>query len=195
MAFKVAFYSRKVRDEILGWPSGIAASFVVIAARMVEHGPNLGMQHTRAMADGLFLGVGDAALVALATACRDKRGLPKPEVAYLADLVEIERAAGAEPIFMVPAGGDEYTSGWLRQAEAVVVVREEAGRPRRVVLPDHVGEPLPAWNDDLVVRVEEAGPHAARHGVALHVEDNKLVRVRIAERAKEDVFFLLRARP
>ena len=43
-----------MRTEILGWPVGIAAGFTAIAVRMVEHRPNLGLPHARAMGDGLF---------------------------------------------------------------------------------------------------------------------------------------------
>lgn len=54
MPYRIEFFNAKVQDEVLGWPTGIAASFTVIAQRMVEHGPNLGLPHTRAMGDGLF---------------------------------------------------------------------------------------------------------------------------------------------
>lgn len=52
--YRIEFFSPKVQAEVLGWPAGIAASFTVMALRMVEHGPNLGLPHTRAMGDGLF---------------------------------------------------------------------------------------------------------------------------------------------
>ena len=54
MPYRIEFFSPKVQAEVLGWPAGIAASFTVMALRMVEHGPNLGLPHTRAMGDGLF---------------------------------------------------------------------------------------------------------------------------------------------
>ena len=54
MSYRVEFFNQKVMAELLGWPGGIAASFAVIALRMVEHGPKLGLPHTRAMGDGLF---------------------------------------------------------------------------------------------------------------------------------------------
>ena len=54
MSYRVEFFNQKVMAEVLGWPAGIAASFAVVALRMVEHGPNLGLPHTRAMGDGLF---------------------------------------------------------------------------------------------------------------------------------------------
>ena len=52
--YRIEFFSPKVQAEVLGWPAGIAASFTVMALRMVEHGPNLGLPHTRVMGDGLF---------------------------------------------------------------------------------------------------------------------------------------------
>lgn len=54
MTCTIEFFNESVRDEILGWPAGIRASFTRIAERMTEHGPNLGMPYTRAMGDGLF---------------------------------------------------------------------------------------------------------------------------------------------
>jgi len=54
------------------------------------------------------------------------------EADYLADLVSIVRAAGAEPIFLVPPGGDDYSSGWLRRAatDGVIPVLLDFGDPR-----------------------------------------------------------------
>ena len=52
--YRIEFFNARVQAEILGWPVGIAASFTATAERMVEHGPNLGLPHTRAMGDGLF---------------------------------------------------------------------------------------------------------------------------------------------
>ena len=54
MAYKIEFFNAKVQADIAAWPVGIEARFVAIAKRMVEHGPNLGMPHTRGMGDGLF---------------------------------------------------------------------------------------------------------------------------------------------
>jgi hypothetical protein len=58
--------------------------------------------------------------------------LGSEEASYLADLVEIIRAGGAAPIFMVPPGGSEYNSGWLRRAEAdgIIPVVLDFGDPR-----------------------------------------------------------------
>jgi phage-related protein len=54
VAYRIEFYNPKVAADVRGWPAGIAASFAVIAVRMVEHGPNLGMPHTRALGGGLY---------------------------------------------------------------------------------------------------------------------------------------------
>ena len=54
MSYRIEFFNSKVQDEILSWPTGIAASFAAIAVRMVEHGSNLGMPYTKAMGQGLF---------------------------------------------------------------------------------------------------------------------------------------------
>lgn len=44
----LAYYSTKVQRVIQEWPAGIRADFLHIAGVMVEHGPDLGMPHTRA---------------------------------------------------------------------------------------------------------------------------------------------------
>lgn len=52
--WQLSFYSKKVAEQIEVWPTGIRASFLRIAELMVEHGPDLGLPHTRAMGGGLF---------------------------------------------------------------------------------------------------------------------------------------------
>ncbi|MEW5885209.1 MAG: type II toxin-antitoxin system RelE/ParE family toxin [Pseudomonadota bacterium] len=54
MAYRIEFFNARVQAEVLGWPAGIAACFAVIAKRMLEHGPNLGLPHTRALGGGLY---------------------------------------------------------------------------------------------------------------------------------------------
>jgi phage-related protein len=54
MTYRIEFYNQKVEMEVLNWPAGIAANFAVIAKRILEHGPNLGLPYTKAMGDGLF---------------------------------------------------------------------------------------------------------------------------------------------
>ncbi len=48
------YYNAKVAAQVEAWPAGIRASFLRIAEAMTEHGPNIGMPHTRAMGGGLF---------------------------------------------------------------------------------------------------------------------------------------------
>lgn len=55
MSYEIVFYNARVEATILKWPSGIAANFAAIAERMEDHGPNLGLPHTRSMGDGLFV--------------------------------------------------------------------------------------------------------------------------------------------
>ena len=52
MSYTIEFYNEAVKGEILEWPAGIRASFIRIAERMTDTGPNLGMPYTRAMGAG-----------------------------------------------------------------------------------------------------------------------------------------------
>ena len=54
MNWQVTFFSPALEKEILDMPAGFVARFVRYAERMEEHGPDLGMPHTRAMSKGLF---------------------------------------------------------------------------------------------------------------------------------------------
>ena len=54
MSWTVTFYDTDVESGILDLPAGLLARFVRYAERMEEHGPDLGMPHTRAMGGGLF---------------------------------------------------------------------------------------------------------------------------------------------
>lgn len=53
-AWQLSFYNGKVAKLIEAWPAGIRASFLRIAETMQEHGPDLGLPHTRPMGAGLF---------------------------------------------------------------------------------------------------------------------------------------------
>lgn len=53
-AWSLSYYSAKVAAQVDAWPVGILASFERIARAMLEHGPDLGLPHTRAMGGGLF---------------------------------------------------------------------------------------------------------------------------------------------
>ncbi|MGH8041291.1 MAG: type II toxin-antitoxin system RelE/ParE family toxin [Rudaea sp.] len=53
-AWQFSYYNAKIAAAIEAWPDGILASFNRIARIMLEHGPDLGLPHTRAMGGGLF---------------------------------------------------------------------------------------------------------------------------------------------
>lgn len=54
MSWTIRYYSERVQQEIMSLPAGIQARYIHYTKRMLAHGPNLGMPHTRAMGDGLF---------------------------------------------------------------------------------------------------------------------------------------------
>lgn len=54
MRWTVAFFNRRLEDDILALPAGFVARFIRYAERMEVFGPDLGMPHTRAMGGGLF---------------------------------------------------------------------------------------------------------------------------------------------
>jgi phage-related protein len=54
VAWTIAFYSRRLEDEILALSGGFVARFLRYAERMEVFGPDLGMPHTRALGNGLF---------------------------------------------------------------------------------------------------------------------------------------------
>lgn len=54
MTWQLSYYSAKVEALIEQWPVSIRASYLRIVETMAEHGPNLGMPHTRPMGSGLF---------------------------------------------------------------------------------------------------------------------------------------------
>jgi hypothetical protein len=66
-------------------------------------------------------------------AARREGQLDPVEEGYLAGLVAMVRAAGAEPMFLVAPGGTTYNSGWLVEAEreGVIPVLFDFGNPRR----------------------------------------------------------------
>lgn len=53
-AWSLTYYSSRVEREIAGWPVSIRADYLRIVGMMEEHGPNLGLPHTRPMGSGLF---------------------------------------------------------------------------------------------------------------------------------------------
>jgi len=54
MSYTIEYFNEAVRVEIDLWPPSLLARYRALTMRMVEHGPNLGMPHTRAMGEGLF---------------------------------------------------------------------------------------------------------------------------------------------
>lgn len=54
MTWTVTFFGTDVEAEVLNLPSGLLARFLRYAERMEQHGPDLGMPHTRAMGGGLY---------------------------------------------------------------------------------------------------------------------------------------------
>lgn len=54
MSWSIIYYNEKVQQDIMSLPAGIQAKYVHYTKRMLVHGPNLGMPHSRAMGDGLF---------------------------------------------------------------------------------------------------------------------------------------------
>lgn len=54
MKWQIAYYNEALQREIMSLPAGIQARYIHLAQRMLIHGPNLGMPHSRAMGDGLF---------------------------------------------------------------------------------------------------------------------------------------------
>ena len=54
VSYAIAYYCEAVKTEVDAWPAGLRARYRALSLRMAEHGPNLGMPHSRAMGDGLF---------------------------------------------------------------------------------------------------------------------------------------------
>ena len=54
MAYNIEYFNVSVRTELDGWPPGLRARYRALALRMLEHGPDLGMPHTRSLGGGLY---------------------------------------------------------------------------------------------------------------------------------------------
>lgn len=52
--FEIVFYNDKLKKELQNFPAGIRKRTYQLLQRMVEHGPFLGMPHTKALGGGLF---------------------------------------------------------------------------------------------------------------------------------------------
>lgn len=54
MTWEIRYHDERLQDAVLALPSGVLARYLHMTDRMGEHGPDLGMPHTRAMGSGLF---------------------------------------------------------------------------------------------------------------------------------------------
>lgn len=54
MSWKITFYSERVEEETLRFPSGVLAHLLHILDLVEEFGPNLGKPHTAPIGKGLF---------------------------------------------------------------------------------------------------------------------------------------------
>lgn len=54
MAYSIIYYSDQVQEDVLALPDTLQARYIGLTARMIEHGPNLGLPHTDALGGGLF---------------------------------------------------------------------------------------------------------------------------------------------
>jgi similarities with protein gp49 from phage N15 len=54
MSYRITYYSPTVQQEILALPTTLAARYIALTTRMLEHGANLGEPHTKALGDGLL---------------------------------------------------------------------------------------------------------------------------------------------
>ena len=54
MTWEIKYHDERLQDAVLAFPAGLLARYLHLTDRMIEHGPDLGMPHTRAMGSGLF---------------------------------------------------------------------------------------------------------------------------------------------
>jgi phage-related protein len=54
MRFEIRYYHPSVFKAIEAWPNDLYASFIRLYGLLEEHGPELGMPHSKAMGEGLF---------------------------------------------------------------------------------------------------------------------------------------------
>jgi len=54
MAYSIIYYSQEVQEDITSLPVTLQARYIGLTDRMIEYGPNLGLQHTDAFGGGLF---------------------------------------------------------------------------------------------------------------------------------------------
>ena len=49
MIYSIIYYSDQVQEDVLALPDTLQARYIGLTARMIEHGPNLGLPHTDAL--------------------------------------------------------------------------------------------------------------------------------------------------
>jgi phage-related protein len=54
MSYTIVYYSEALQAEIMSLPATLQARYIVLTARMMEYGANLGQPHTEAFGNGLF---------------------------------------------------------------------------------------------------------------------------------------------
>ncbi len=54
MTYSIIYFSHQVQSDVLALPDTLQARYIGLTARMMEHGPNLGLPHTEALGGGLF---------------------------------------------------------------------------------------------------------------------------------------------
>ncbi len=96
MKWRITFYNKKVKSQILAFPEGVLASFLHIAELVEEYGPYIGMPYTRTLGSGLleirargkegiarviFCVLPGSELVMLSAFIKKSRKTPKKEIA------------------------------------------------------------------------------------------------------------------
>jgi phage-related protein len=54
MAYEISYFNAKVLEQIEAWPAELLADYARLVELLAEHGPELGMPHSKAMGKGLF---------------------------------------------------------------------------------------------------------------------------------------------
>jgi phage-related protein len=54
VAYQIEYFNLSAQASLDDWPIGLRVRYLALLVLMAEHGPDLGMPHTRAMGDGLF---------------------------------------------------------------------------------------------------------------------------------------------
>ena len=54
MSFEIEYFHERVLRDIESWPVDVLADYARLVELLIEHGPGLGLPHSRAFGDGLF---------------------------------------------------------------------------------------------------------------------------------------------